>query len=85
MDDKDRKPVVKALRAIYISKTQEQARSSLQVFEVEWGQKYGYIVKQWEQNWGELMAFLDFPLEIRKIIYTTNAGRISSSNYEKTH
>ncbi|WP_035468076.1 transposase, partial [Algoriphagus mannitolivorans] len=38
----------------------------------KWGQKYGYAIKSWRENWEELTAFLDFPLEIRKIIYTTN-------------
>lgn len=72
VDEKDRKPVSKALRTIYTSKTQEQAKSSMQAFEVEWGQKYSYIVTQWSQQWDELMAFLDFPLAMRKMIYTTN-------------
>ena len=36
------------------------------------GKKYKYIVNQWNGNWGELMAFLDFPLSTRKMIYTTN-------------
>ena len=35
-------------------------------------EKYGYAIKSWKDNWEELTAFLDFPLEIRKIIYTTN-------------
>ncbi|MFN3802698.1 transposase [Belliella pelovolcani] len=30
------------------------------------------MVKQWRENWAELMAFLDFPLSMRKMIYTTN-------------
>jgi putative transposase len=37
-----------------------------------WGKKYKYILKQWTENWTELMAFLDFPLPMRKMIYTTN-------------
>jgi len=34
--------------------------------------KYTYAVKSWKTNWDHLTAFFDFPLEIRKIIYTTN-------------
>lgn len=34
--------------------------------------KYSYAVKSWENNWENLTAFFEFPLEIRKIIYTTN-------------
>ena len=42
------------------------------MFEENWGSKYPYAVKSWKKNWDELTAFFDFPLEIRRIIYTTN-------------
>jgi len=35
------------------------------------GGKYGYAVKSWQNNWEDLSVFFDFPVEIRKIIYTT--------------
>lgn len=72
VDEKDRKKVASALRKIYTAGTQEQARTALQTVKVTWGKKYSYIVKQWEQNWEELMAFMDFPGEMRRMIYTTN-------------
>lgn len=72
VDDKDRRALVKDLQSIYKSSTEEQAKSALQVFEDNWGKTYKYIVKQWRDNWEELMAFLDFPVPMRKMIYTTN-------------
>ena len=72
VDEGDRKAVVKDLRQIYTSATEEAAKTALSAFEVVWGKKYKYIVKQWNENWGELMAFLDFPISMRKMIYTTN-------------
>jgi len=72
VDEGDRKAVVKDLRQIYTSTTEEAAKTALSAFEVVWGKKYKYIVKQWNENWGELMAFLDFPISMRKMIYTTN-------------
>jgi len=72
IDDSDRKEVVKDLRKIYTSVTEEQAKSALKSFEDKWGSKYKYIVNQWTNNWDELMAFLDFPVGMRKMIYTTN-------------
>lgn len=36
-----------------------------------WGKKYGYAISSWRNNWEQLIAFLAFPPEIRKIIYTT--------------
>ena len=72
VDESDRKEIVKDLRKIYTSVTEEQAKSGLINFETKWGKKYKYIVKGWTDNWGELMAFLDFPVGMRKMIYTTN-------------
>lgn len=72
VDDKDRRKVSKDLRSIYRAATVEQAQTALEAFTVTWGSKYGYIVKQWQDNWGELMAFLDFSTQMRRMIYTTN-------------
>jgi putative transposase len=72
VDEADRKAVIKDLRQVYTSTTEEGAKTALSAFEVTWGKKYKYIVKQWSENWTELMAFLDFPLPMRKMIYTTN-------------
>lgn len=72
VDDKDRKKVASALRKVYTSATRESAVNQLTVFAQQWAQKYEYIVKQWEQNWEELMAFMDFSKEMRRMVYTTN-------------
>ena len=72
VDEADRKAVTKDLRQVYTSVTEEGARTALSAFGATWGKKYRYIVKQWTENWTELMAFLDFPLPMRKMIYTTN-------------
>ena len=72
VDDKEMKKVASDLKKIYRSATEEQAKNALKIFEKKWGEKYGYIVDQWRQKWTELMAFLDFESEIRRMIYTTN-------------
>ena len=72
VSDKDRKKVVVDLRKVYTAANVQQAVLALDAFEVKWGQTYGYILKQWRQNWDELMAFMDFPKEMRRMIYTTN-------------
>ncbi len=72
VDEVDKKAISKDLRQVYTSSTEESARTALAAFEAKWGKKYKYILKQWRENWGELMAFLDFPLPMRKMIYTTN-------------
>lgn len=72
VDDKDRKKVSSDLRKIYTATTTEAARSALDSFGQKWGDKYSYILQHWEANWLELMAFLDFPKPMRRMIYTTN-------------
>ena len=72
VDHIDRKGVVSDLRKIYKTITREQAELALEAFEVKWAKKYSYIVKQWRENWGELMAYMDFSKEMRRMIYTTN-------------
>ena len=72
VDETDKKEVIKALRQIYTATTEEQAKTALEAFDIQWGSKYKYILKQWRENWDELMAFLYFPVAMRKMIYTTN-------------
>ena len=72
VEDKDRKAVIVDLRKIYTSPTREQAEIALDAFEIKWKENYGYVVKQWRTNWDELIAFMDFPKEMRRMIYTTN-------------
>lgn len=69
---KDRKPFTSDMKGIYTAPNRDAAQLALDQLEEKWGQKYGYAIKSWRENWEELTAFLDFPLEIRKIIYTTN-------------
>ena len=72
VDDKDRREVVAGLRKIYTAPTREQAQLALEAFAVDWQKKYAYIIEQWQSNWDELMAFLDFSPAMRRMIYTTN-------------
>lgn len=69
---KDRKAFTKDMKEIYTAPTKEAAKAALQDFKEKWNDKYSYAIKSWENNWDELTVFFDFPVEIRKIIYTTN-------------
>ena len=51
---------------------QEAAAVELDNLEKKWGGKYPYAILSWRNNWNDLTVFFQFPLEIRKIIYTTN-------------
>lgn len=69
---KDKKEFAKDMKQIYNAPTKQAAKSALDDFAEKWTSKYSYAIKSWENNWDNLTVFFDFPLEIRKIIYTTN-------------
>ena len=68
-----RKVVAADLRSIYTAATENEAQMRLQEFEDKWGVDYPTIVKSWRTNWARITPFFEYPPEIRKVIYTTNA------------
>jgi len=68
----DKKVVAADLKKIYQSNTIALAQEALDEFEITWGDKYPAIVKSWRNNWEKITPFLQFPKEIRRVIYTTN-------------
>jgi len=70
---KDRKEVASDLKEIYNAINETQAKKSLKQFAEKWDEKYPIIAISWTKNWEGLIPFLQFPSEIRKAIYTTNA------------
>jgi len=69
---KDKKAFTADMKGIYNAPNEEAARAALEDFAQKWEGKYSYAVKSWRDNWEDLTVFYEFPLEIRKIIYTTN-------------
>jgi len=70
---KERKFVAADLKAVYRAATERQAAKELEEFIGKWGGKYQAIGKLWKENWDRVTPFFDFPAEVRKMIYTTNA------------
>lgn len=70
---KERKLVAADLKAIYRAASERQAATELDEFVSRWGGKYQAIGKLWKENWGRVTPFFDFPAEVRRMIYTTNA------------
>lgn len=69
---KDKRGFTKDMRSIYNAPTKNAAEAALEDFATKWEGKYSYAIKSWRVNWEALTVFFEFPLEIRKIIYTTN-------------
>ena len=70
---KDRKKVAADLKLVYGSVTEDEALGALSDFNLKWGKQYPHIAKSWQNNWENLVVFLQYPEVIRRIIYTTNA------------
>jgi putative transposase len=76
---KERKAVAADLRAIYAAATLPEAEHALERFAERWDTKYPTISPSWLADWDRLTVLFDYPPEIRRVIYTTNA--IESLNY----
>ncbi|HAO23993.1 MAG TPA: IS256 family transposase [Methylophaga sp.] len=70
---KDYKPVTADLKQIYQSVTEEEALKALDAFSERWDGKYPQISKSWRSHWQNLNTLFEYPEDIRKAIYTTNA------------
>lgn len=53
--------------------SEDEAVSCLEAFSEKWDDKYPQITKSWTANWHNLTAIYDYPPDVRKAIYTTNA------------
>jgi len=60
------------MKQVYNAPTKQAAKATLKDFANKWNSKYSYAIKSWEDNGEDLTVFFEFPVEIRKIIYTTN-------------
>lgn len=70
---KDRKPFCADLKQVYAAPSKALAAEAFKGFAQKWEGKYRHAIQSWQTNWENLTNYFDFPLEIRKIIYTTNS------------
>ncbi|WP_322402909.1 IS256 family transposase, partial [Massilia luteola] len=70
---KAQKEVAADLKLIYSAATTDEAELRLAEFEDKWDKQYKPISQSWRRNWARVIPFFDYPPEIRKVIYTTNA------------
>jgi transposase-like protein len=73
---RDVKPICTAVNA-------EAARAALDGLAETWGQRYGAIIRLWENAWAEFIPFLDYDVEIRKVICSTNAIESLNARYRR--
>ena len=80
---KNRKEVSADLKSIYTAVNEDTALDALNVFKGKYDSIYPQISKSWEKHWNNLINFLKYPKEIRKVIYTTNAIESLNSQFRK--
>jgi putative transposase len=78
-----RKVVAKDLKPIYTAANREAAEAALDAFNKKWGRRYEMITSSWRANWERVVPFLDFPPEVRRVIYTTNQIEALNSSLRK--
>lgn len=70
---KQRKEMANDLKTIYRANTVDEARQNLNIFADKWDKTHPTVSKSWRNNWEQLTPFFDYPAEIRRAMYTTNA------------
>src|SRR5213076_2737481 len=71
------------VKPIYTAVNAAAARAALDELAERWGQRYGAIVRLWENSWDEFIPFLDYDLEIRKVLCSTNAIESLNARYRR--
>lgn len=69
---KDRQVFCQDLKKVYTAINRDVALEEFERFKQKWYGKYKYAITSWEENWDNLSNYFEYPLELRKIIYTTN-------------
>jgi len=70
---REREQVARDLKPIYTATDADAAREALEQFDERWGERFPPISKSWQDAWEQVIPFLAFPPEVRRVIYTTNA------------
>ena len=80
---KDWDALKRDVRPIYTAVNEAGARAALEELTEKWGKRYGAIVRLWESAWEEFIPFLDYDVEIRKVICSTNAIESLNARYRR--
>ena len=70
---KDQREFMKDLKSVYRAFNEETALKNLDILKEKWYSKYSVVIESWYNNWSNLNTYFEYPHEIRRIIYTTNA------------
>jgi putative transposase len=80
---KDWDALKRDVKPIYTAVNAASARTAFEELTERWGRKYGAIVRLWENAWEEFIPFLDYDVEIRRVICSTNAIESLNARYRR--
>jgi len=69
----DSDAIKRDIKPIYTAPNADAALAALDEPEDKWGTKYRAMIRLWRNAWTEFVPFLDYDVEIRKVICSTNA------------
>lgn len=75
--------VKRDIKPIYTAPNPDAALAALDELEEKWGSKYGAIIRLWRNAWLEFVPFLDYDVEIRRMICSTNAIESLNARYRR--
>ena len=75
--------IAKDLRPIYTAPNATAAWAAFEEFEEKWGKSYPAIPKMWRNSWEQFIPFLDYDIEIRKVLCSTNAIESLNARYRR--
>jgi putative transposase len=76
--------ITKSLREMYTAPTVAAAEARFADFSETWGEKYPAMIRSWQKSWAEFVPFLEFPVELRKVVYTTNAIESLNARFRRS-
>jgi putative transposase len=76
--------ITKSLREMYTAPTVAAAEARFADFSETWGEKYPAMIRSWQTSWAEFVPFLEFPVELRKVVYTTNAIESLNARFRRS-
>jgi transposase-like protein len=76
-------PIAKALRPVYTAPTEAAAKERFVEFTATWGERYPGITRLWESAWAEFVPFLAFEVEVRRVIFSTNAVESLNARFRR--
>lgn len=75
--------IARELKLVYTAPTAQAARAQFETFTDTWGQRYPALIRLWDNAWEEFTPFLAYDVEIRRILFSTNAIESLNARYRR--